>query len=71
MSQPHNTGPRLHDLDALRASAMIIGIVYHLSLSFAAGFPWMVRDAAQEEWPFVFQAWVHGFRMQLFMLVDP
>jgi hypothetical protein len=69
MRQPHNTGPRLHDLDALRAAAMIIGIVYHLSLSFAAGFPWMVRDAAQEEWPFVFQAWVHGFRMQLFMLV--
>ena len=69
MSQHHSSGPRLHDLDALRAAAMIIGIVYHLSLSFAAGFPWMVRDAAQEEWPFVFQAWVHGFRMQLFMLV--
>jgi peptidoglycan/LPS O-acetylase OafA/YrhL len=69
MNQHHPSGPRLHDLDALRAAAMIIGIVYHLSLSFAAGFPWMVRDAAQEEWPFVFQAWVHGFRMQLFMLV--
>ncbi len=61
---------RLHDLDALRAAAMLIGIVYHVALSFAADFPWMVQDVAQAKWPFVFQAWVHGFRMQLFMLVS-
>lgn len=30
----------------------------------------MVQDRAQETWPFIFQAWVHGFRMQLFMLVS-
>ena len=60
---------RLHDLDALRASAMLLGIVYHAALSFAAGFPW-VQDVAQSKGAFVFQAWVHGFRMQLFMLLS-
>jgi hypothetical protein len=30
----------------------------------------MVQDSSQAQWPFVFQAWVHGFRMQLFMLVS-
>lgn len=70
MSQPPHHHQRLHDLDALRAAAMLIGIVYHASLSFAAGFPWMVQDVAQAEWAFVFQGWVHGFRMQLFMLVS-
>ena len=66
-ASPHQ---RLHDLDALRAAAMLVGLVYHASLSFAAGFPWLVQDAAQGLGPFVFQAWVHGFRMQLFMLLS-
>ena len=61
---------RLHDLDALRATAMLIGIAYHAALSFSDGFPWMVQDVAQSKGPFIFQAWVHGFRMQLFMLVS-
>ncbi len=61
---------RLHDLDALRAAAMLIGIVYHAALSFAADFPWMVQDVSQAQWAYIFQAWVHGFRMQLFMLVS-
>lgn len=62
--------PRHHDLDALRAASMLIGIFYHAALSFASGFPWMVQDVVQAKWPFVFQAWVHGFRMQLFMLAS-
>lgn len=70
MNPPASSHQRLHDLDALRAAAMLIGIVYHAALSFAVGFPWMVQDAVQAKWPFVFQAWVHGFRMQLFMLVS-
>jgi Acyltransferase family/Ankyrin repeats (3 copies) len=70
MSQPASSHQRLHDLDALRATAMLIGIVYHAALSFAIGFPWMIQDVAQAKWPFIFQAWVHGFRMQLFMLVS-
>ncbi len=61
---------RRHDLDALRASAMLLGIVYHAALSFALGFPWMVQDRIQGNWAFVFQAFVHGFRMPLFFLVS-
>lgn len=30
----------------------------------------MVQDVAQSQGPFLFQAWVHGFRMQIFMLVS-
>jgi hypothetical protein len=70
MNQPASSHQRLHDLDALRAAAMALGIVYHAALSFSDGFPWMVQDVAQAKWAFIFQAWVHGFRMPLFILVS-
>lgn len=66
---PSDTGRR-HDLDALRASAMLLGIVYHAALSFAAGFGWMVRDISQSLGAYVFQFWSHGFRMQLFFMIS-
>lgn len=62
--------PRRHDLDALRAAAMLLGIVYHASLSFALGPAWMAVDVSQSPAAYVFQAFVHGFRMPLFMLVS-
>ena len=62
--------PRRHDLDALRAAAMLLGIVYHCALSFAIGDAWMVRDVRQSKALFVFQDFVHGFRMPLFILVS-
>ncbi len=62
--------PRRHDLDALRAVAMLLGIVYHAALSFAIGDAWMVRDVQQSKALFVFQDFVHGFRMPLFILVS-
>ncbi len=61
---------RRHDLDALRAAAMLLGIVYHAALSFAAGLPWMVQDVSQSQFCYLFQAFVHGFRMQLFFVVS-
>ena len=70
MTTPASSHQRLHDLDALRAAAMLIGIFYHAALSFSIGFPWIVEDSARAQWPFIFQAWVHGFRMPLFMLVS-
>ena len=69
MSAPH-IDPRRHDLDALRAAAMLLGIAYHVALSFALGPMWMVSDVSQSKVAYVFQAFVHGFRMQLFMLVS-
>ena len=62
--------PRRHDLDALRAAAMLLGIVYHAALSFAEGLPWLVEDTQRSAAAFHFQAAVHGFRMPLFMLVS-
>lgn len=39
MSTSPTPDERRHDLDALRAAAMLLGIIYHVSLSFAEGFP--------------------------------
>jgi fucose 4-O-acetylase-like acetyltransferase len=62
--------PRRHDLDALRAAAMLLGIAYHAALSFSLGEGWLVQDPKQSRALYVFQAFVHGFRMQLFMLLS-
>ena len=72
-TMPAVTGPepsRRHDLDALRAAAMLLGIVYHASLSFALGLGWMVQDVSQSRLCYIFQAFVHGFRMQLFFVIS-
>lgn len=60
---------RRHDLDALRAFAMLLGIALHAALSYT-GFPWAVQDTRTHEgfvWLF---AAIHGFRMPLFILVS-
>lgn len=66
---PEATGQRFHDLDALRAFAMLLGIALHASLSFT-GFPWIVQDSHSSFGFAIMVAAVHGFRMQLFMLVS-
>lgn len=60
---------RRHDLDALRATAMLLGIVLHAALSFAP-IPWTVSDTQQSEAYVVLFAAIHGFRMPLFFLVS-
>jgi surface polysaccharide O-acyltransferase-like enzyme len=69
-SRPVERDPRRHDLDALRAAAMLLGIVYHAALSLAAGFPWFIQDPSANRSLYVFQSWVHGFRMPLFFIVS-
>jgi uncharacterized membrane protein len=64
-STPASSQERLHDLDALRAAVGLLGISYHVALSFAVGFPWSIQDVAQSKSAFVFQTWVHDFRMPL------
>lgn len=49
---------------------MLLGIAYHVSLSFSLGPGWVVQDVNQSKVLYVFQAFVHGFRMQLFMLLS-
>jgi peptidoglycan/LPS O-acetylase OafA/YrhL len=60
---------RRHDLDALRAFAMLLGIALHASLSFST-LPWIVHDTRQSELYSLFMLVVHGFRMPLFFLVS-
>ena len=63
--------PRRHELDALRACAMLLGVVLHAALTF---FPesWPVQDRTAgfhgpwEELVFA----VHGFRMPVFFLLS-
>ena len=66
---------RFHDLDALRAFAMLLGIVLHAGLFFIPGV-WAEADAArnypQEATTFyglLFFA-IHGFRMHVFFLLS-
>ncbi|MEO2017240.1 MAG: acyltransferase family protein [Fuerstiella sp.] len=60
---------RRHDLDALRAIAMLLGIVLHAALSFAP-IPWTVKDSQQSEFYFGLFACLHGFRMPLFFMLS-
>jgi len=62
---------RYHDLDALRAAAMLLGILLHGLMSMI-GFPfWPAQDIHQN--PEVYGTLltiIHGFRMPLFFLVS-
>lgn len=60
---------RRHDLDALRAFAMFLGIGLHASLSFVS-LPWPVQDITQPKIFIFFIVLVHGFRMPLFFLLS-
>lgn len=60
---------RRHDLDALRAIAMLLGIVLHAALSFAP-IPWTVQDSQQSDFYFVLFSFIHGFRMPLFFMLS-
>lgn len=60
---------RRHDLDALRAFAMFLGIGLHASLSFVS-LPWPVQDITQPTIFIFFVVLVHGFRMPLFFLLS-
>ncbi|MCP5111817.1 MAG: acyltransferase family protein [bacterium] len=66
-----NTGDlcRRHDLDALRAFAMLLGIALHAALSFM-DIPWVVQDRSREPLLGLFVSAIHGFRMPLFFLLS-
>ena len=60
---------RRHDLDALRAMAMLSGIVLHAALSFVP-MGWIVQDSHQHSVFGTVLAALHGFRMPLFFLLS-
>lgn len=62
---------RRHDLDALRAVAMLLGIGLHAAISFIPGDGfWAVKDTQTNEFFGLFMASIHGFRMPLFFLIS-
>ena len=60
---------RRHDLDALRAFAMLLGIALHAVLSFTSE-PWLVKDLYKNDLFGLLNAAIHGFRMPLFIMVS-
>ena len=62
---------RYHDLDALRAFAMLLGIVIHGVMSFVP-LPgiWPAQDVTLHENYFLILLLIHGFRMPLFFMVS-
>ena len=64
-----NSPARRYDLDALRAAAMLLGIVLHAGLSFTP-FPWPVRDTQQNDFFGLLFAVIHGFRMPVFFVLS-
>ena len=69
MSTENSAFARRPDLDALRAGAMLLGIVLHASLSFFPSF-WMVTDRQQSDVFGILFSAVHGFRMPLFFVMS-
>ena len=69
-SHPLSAAPeRLHGLDALRAGALLLGVILHASLSFFPKQIWIVGDDSTS----IGAAWlffaIHLFRMTAFFLI--
>ena len=64
-------GTRRHDLDALRAIAMLLGLVLHAMISFLPGDGfWAVSDSQSRAYFGVILDAIHGFRMPLFFFLS-
>ena len=62
--------PRLDYLDATRAFALLLGVVFHASLSFTPYFMgWAVQDISTSPRVSEFMLVGHSFRMELFFLL--
>lgn len=64
------TNTRLDYLDAVRAIALILGIIFHASLSFMPIYiGWAVMDISTSNIVAIFALISHSFRMELFFLI--
>ncbi|ATC65574.1 hypothetical protein CMV30_17360 [Nibricoccus aquaticus] len=64
------SSPRLHYLDAARAFALLLGVVFHASLSFMPAFiGWAVMDVSTSALVPAFVLMSHAFRMETFFLL--
>src|SRR5436190_12246515 len=67
----HNPGhARLEYLDATRAFALVLGIVFHACLSFMPTFMgWAIQDISTSPLVAMFMTVSHSFRMEAFFLL--
>ena len=69
-NHPALSSARLDYLDAVRAFALLLGIVFHASLSFLPIFiGWAVMDISTSTAVSVFALVSHAFRMEVFFLI--
>ncbi len=63
--------PRFHALDAVRASALLLGVVFHAAESFESNAVtyWAVADPSSSRLLEIFRHASHSFRMELFFLI--
>jgi len=65
-----SAGARLDSLDATRAFVLVLGVVFHASLSFMPIFMgWAVQDISTQSCVVPFVAVSHAFRMETFFLL--
>lgn len=67
----NSAAERYHSLDALRASALLLGVLLHAALAYVPGpdFGWAVRDASTNIGFGIFVLVVHSFRLEVFFLL--
>jgi glucan biosynthesis protein C len=66
----HTDNSRLDYLDAIRAFALVLGIVFHACLSFMPVFMgWAVQDVSTSPLAAMFMTVSHTFRMEAFFLL--
>lgn len=70
ISKLPKSNTRLDYLDAVRSFALILGVVFHASLSFVPIFiGWAVMDISTSSFVSIFALINHSFRMELFFLI--
>lgn len=68
--QPTLPARRRHDIDALRALAFGLLILYHLGMYYVAGWPWHLKSPHEAEWLRWPMQFVNIWRMDLVFLVS-
>lgn len=68
MSVSTNSG-RFHDLDAVRAGALLLGVALHTSMSFIEPQVWLIKDASSSTGLAVLFYVIHMFRMATFFVM--
>ncbi|HTQ76887.1 MAG TPA: acyltransferase family protein [Burkholderiales bacterium] len=61
---------RRHDIDALRALAFALLILYHVGMFYVAGWPWHVKSAWTAEWLHWPMRFLNLWRMDLLFVVS-